>query len=453
MRDVLPEFYEPTATDFEGLWREATIVLDTNVLLELYGLPKDGREALLGLLAELQGRIWIPHHVALEFQRNRPRAIASERDRTEKALEGAKSKINSLIVQINDLELEKRGIGVDPVAVVDNLNRALEATCEALQKAHRAQLTIAVDDPIRDALDAILDGRVGQPFPDQSVIDGICKDGAVRYASKIPPGFEDDAKDDDLYTHGGLVYRSKFGDLFLWRQLLKHAKENEIKKLLFVTLEKKSDWWRIRDKSIIAPHPELLRELATQGGVASAWIIRLPDFMSQISTHLKQPISPEAIDQVEAADASRPNVERASTNYYPIVKPASFSMRAVEKWFLSSGYSVMPTPPGYPFDLALARDDHAYVVEVVAVTQESLNTHHLSELQVRLAATQSYFASVGSVRVIFVVLLPPPLDAANSGLYRSEAKSIKHYLSSTAHDPGNAEIIVGSLRGESFAPA
>ncbi|QCW24414.1 hypothetical protein FE772_00760 [Lysobacter enzymogenes] len=452
MRDVLPEFYQPTAADLESLWREATIVLDANVLLELYGLPKDGREALLGLLKELEQRIWIPHQVALEFQRNRLRAIASERDRTEKALEATRSKINYLIEQIKDLELGKRGIDVDPDAVIDNLQRALDATCEVLHKAHRTQLTITVDDPIRDALDGILEGRVGKPFPNQSAIDELCKEGVVRYAHKIPPGFEDESKDDDRYTHAGLVYTNKFGDLLLWQQLLNHAKEKVISKLIFVTLEKKSDWWRIRDKVIVGPHPELLRELASEGGIPLAWIVRLPDFMSQINDHLRERISPEAIDQVEAADASRLEAPRPPLSVHPIVKPASLSMRAVENWLRSLGFSEVPTPPDYPADLAVVRDGSIFSVEVVAITQESANAYHLSELQMRLSIAQSAFPMIGKVRLLFIVLLPPALDVDDLEFSRSEAKSIKKILSSTSSDPGQVDVVVGSLKGSTFVP-
>lgn len=450
MRDLFPEFYQPTEPEFESLWRDATIVLDTNVLLEPYGLPKDGREALLGLLAELRERIWIPHQVALEFQKNRLRAIASERDRTNKALESTKGKINAIIEQINDLELGKRGIGVDPDAVIDSLKKTLDLTCEALKKAHQAQLTITVTDPIRDRLDAILDGRIGKAFPDQSAIDEICKDGSTRYANKIPPGFEDESKDDDRYPHAGLMYPSKYGDLLLWRQLLSHAKESAIEKLIFVTLEKKSDWWRIREKSIVGPHPELLRELATKGGVSSGWIVRLPDFMNQINIHLDQRISAEAINQVEASDASRPEDARFLSSSSLLIKPASFSMQSVRLWLKSIGYTTISAPAAYPCDFVGVRDGEEYGIEVIAIAEHMLSSYHRAALLTKIAIAESALPNYGITRLMFIILLPPGVDTDPDEQYLLHAKTLRKEIISFVSNPIHTEVVIATLAGETL---
>lgn len=72
-------YYAPTQVEYEKIWANALIVVDTNVLLSLYRLPKTAREEFLLVLTKLKSRLWIPYQVALEFQSNRLSVIASER--------------------------------------------------------------------------------------------------------------------------------------------------------------------------------------------------------------------------------------------------------------------------------------------------------------------------------------------------------------------------------------
>lgn len=96
MRDSSFGYYPPTVDQYEALWKEAIIVPDTNVLLDLYQLPPTAREEMLAVLTELKERLWIPYQVALEFRRQRLNVISTERKATEDALETAKSLVDAL---------------------------------------------------------------------------------------------------------------------------------------------------------------------------------------------------------------------------------------------------------------------------------------------------------------------------------------------------------------------
>ena len=96
MRSSFCGYYPPTPDDYERLWKEATIVLDTNVLLNLYRLPTSARDEFLTVLDLLKDRLWVPHQVALEFQRNRLTVIAAERKSTEDALSSAQEIVGEL---------------------------------------------------------------------------------------------------------------------------------------------------------------------------------------------------------------------------------------------------------------------------------------------------------------------------------------------------------------------
>src|SRR5262249_9034491 len=58
--------------DYRSLLNSGLIVLDTNVLLNLYRYHEQTRRELLDVLAQLGDHLWIPHHVRAEFWQRRP---------------------------------------------------------------------------------------------------------------------------------------------------------------------------------------------------------------------------------------------------------------------------------------------------------------------------------------------------------------------------------------------
>src|ERR1700685_3124664 len=57
--------------DYASLLTSGLVILDTNVLLNLYRYHERTRSELVGVLAQLGDRLWIPHHVMGEFWRRR----------------------------------------------------------------------------------------------------------------------------------------------------------------------------------------------------------------------------------------------------------------------------------------------------------------------------------------------------------------------------------------------
>src|SRR2546428_230868 len=80
MRTLFPGTYAPTPEEFQKLWRDGLIVLDANILLNVYRYSPTTREDFLRLLGSLKDRIWVPHQAAAEYQRNRlDEILAQER--------------------------------------------------------------------------------------------------------------------------------------------------------------------------------------------------------------------------------------------------------------------------------------------------------------------------------------------------------------------------------------
>ena len=73
MKDVFKGFYSIDNEVLKQLWKDekTLFVFDTNVLLNLYGYAKQTRDDFFSILDAVNDKIWIPHHVGLEYQRRR----------------------------------------------------------------------------------------------------------------------------------------------------------------------------------------------------------------------------------------------------------------------------------------------------------------------------------------------------------------------------------------------
>src|ERR1700757_3463653 len=60
--------------------------------------------------------------------------------------------------------------------------------------------------------------------------------------------------------------RHIYGDLIIWKELLNFAKKNKTA-LIFVTDDRKEDWWTIENGKTIRPREELIKEFFDLTGV------------------------------------------------------------------------------------------------------------------------------------------------------------------------------------------
>jgi len=307
MQSTFYGYYPPTDLQYGLLWKEATIVLDTNVLLNLYRLPTTARDEFISALENLKSRLWIPHQVALEFQRRRLTVIASERKNTEEAVNAAKKLAGELKAKIEALQIDKRDIGIDVKPLIEGFENANSKLVDALDVAHARQFEISASDALRDSLDKLFEGKVGDGPKDQNELDSLSSNGDERYANKIPPGFADIDKEKNpteaYFFHDHLKYERKFGDLILWRQILSHAKINSIKYLIFVTADRKDDWWWREQGRTIGAHPELLREMKREGEVELFWMYSPAQFLEHANKFTTIEVSSQSVDEVKQVAA------------------------------------------------------------------------------------------------------------------------------------------------------
>lgn len=86
--------------------------------------------------------------------------------------------------------------------------------------------------------------KVGGPYPLDKKKEAF-EQGRKRYEKHIPPGYKDEEKNNKKgqgKEQGNSNEERRFGDLIVWVQILDKAEETG-KPIVFVTDDRKEDWW------------------------------------------------------------------------------------------------------------------------------------------------------------------------------------------------------------------
>lgn len=222
MRNAFPSYYRPSIDELRDLWSDAIFIFDANVLLDLHRYSKTTRDEFLSVLNKICERVWIPHHVGLEYQENRLNVIAEQERRYENATQVLDTAIKTLEDGLSQLNLKKSHSPVDPRPTIEKLNATLQPFRDQLEELKKVQPKIGDEDPIRNQLDTIFEGCVGKGPSTQQELDDIYAEGKVRYDRRMPPGYKDqgkgkststqsdDTKEKEGFFHNGLFYQREF---------------------------------------------------------------------------------------------------------------------------------------------------------------------------------------------------------------------------------------------------
>lgn len=206
----------------------------------MYRYSNTTRADLLVSLASRENKIWIPNQVAFEYLSRRSKAIAD----SNKRYDNTQSSWDTLAKTIcSNFRLAHDDASMTAIT---------ESIKDWLTKQKGAKMISTSDDYVLTQLTTLFDNRVGDPF-DEDKVKEIEKEGKERYAKKSPPGYMDEKKGStDLSDN---IY----GDLILWKQIMEYARESK-SNIIFVTNDKKEDWWNTVDGQTIGPRAELRKE-------------------------------------------------------------------------------------------------------------------------------------------------------------------------------------------------
>ena len=308
MKASFKGFYDLPEDSLSEIWSSdgTLFILDTNILLNLYQYSQETQDEFFKILDILQDRLWIPFHVALEYQRRRLDVIRNEKlvfANINKKLSAIQSMVSRDFSEFNlkarntelfDLE---ESFKKDLFSLIDTFKTEVD-------KADKLQPCVRSHDAIRANLDQLLEGKVGVEPTGEWVLN-IAKEGSIRYANKVPPGYEDVSKDKDIskasFTFNGITYERKYGDLVIWKQIIEHVKEHSsITNIIFITDDSKEDWWEIlnsRGEKTIGARPELRSEIHAEAGIENFKMYHTNDFLAAAKEYCGVPVDDKAIEE------------------------------------------------------------------------------------------------------------------------------------------------------------
>jgi hypothetical protein len=243
--------------------------------------------------------LWIPHQVALEYQRNRINRIK----KAESNFDSAEENLNEIIRNII------KAFKYVPSELVEDMIKDVEKVFNSFKDnlIPLKENVVKIDgaDYIRDKITDLFQEKIDESPTNQEELEQIYVEGEQRYKICRPPGFKDKGKDKEKpYIYKGLVFKREYGDLIVWKQILKQVESNSLSHIIFITGDTKDDWWRTEDgKTIGGPHPELTQEIV-DAGASMFYMYRPERFLEFAKKYLQQEIKEKSIQQVEEVSVS-----------------------------------------------------------------------------------------------------------------------------------------------------
>ncbi|HGM6414771.1 TPA: PIN-like domain-containing protein [Stenotrophomonas maltophilia] len=297
MKNIFPGFYGPTEAESEKLWAEALFVLDSSVLLRLYEVPERTRQETFAAFEKLGDRLWVPHQAALEYHRNRERTIGIAKGRVEEALKPMQDALEAFMTSANSVKLAERGYQTASDRLTD-LKAAADEVMQAAQAAIASHVAINGNDPVRDELGRLLDGKVGAA-PTEEELAQWTKDAAQRFTHRMGPGHLDETKmKNPTYMMDGLIFDKRYADVYVWKETIARASDANVTSVVMITNDSKPDWWKKTDYGVVGPLPEICAEIRKEAALENYWMYDLNGFMSEAETRLQVSVSATTLSDV-----------------------------------------------------------------------------------------------------------------------------------------------------------
>ncbi|MHA8083996.1 PIN-like domain-containing protein [Aquirufa antheringensis] len=250
-------FYNPTEFEIKEAWENGRFAFDANTLLNLYRYTEPTRNDFLTALNTIQGNLFLPYQAALEFHSNRINVIDS--------IIIAYSEVNNLFYENFEKTLKPliNQYQRHPSILIEEIQKIyleiLEKISKELTKQEKAHPDFVTKDDVLEKLSTLFENSTGIEFSKDD-LNNIYKEGEKRYSGKIPPGFK------DLEKKKNKGDKHIYGDLIIWKELIEYTKK-EKKPLIFVTDDRKEDWWTIESGKTIRPREELIKEFFDLTGI------------------------------------------------------------------------------------------------------------------------------------------------------------------------------------------
>ncbi|HFI0400240.1 PIN-like domain-containing protein [Streptococcus suis] len=317
------EFYRDNfpRSDMDPL--NTIIVLDTTSLLNIFRFTPEVSSLFFKVIEQNKEHLYIPYLVALEFHFNKKQILEGNNKNVQSAINIIEKRWKKLGDDFSkDIfkEFSFRNGKDAPKEMEKKIAKLIWETINAEDEKIKKEAINLIDEVKRNQeklyydLISVIEERTGDRYS-QDFIDAVQNEGKERYANNIPPGYDDRNKQ-GYRKYNNVKYELKYGDLIVWKDLIKHSKENKnIKHVILVTSDGKSknknDLLYKIDEQTIGPRIELLHEMREEGE-AEFYIIDELEFVEhfskeEVSPQIVQAITNALLDMTEVVSHSKTN--------------------------------------------------------------------------------------------------------------------------------------------------
>ena len=296
---------------------KSLIVFDTNIFLDLYSYPLDTRNSIIDSINKVKGILWSPHHIFLEYHKNRREVIY----KSKKILEEIQNTLGSFAsgnsLNISSISTYKSNYGkfhselTDSIqAIVDKytplyleLQKKLIEDIEPIRSqlnAYKKQDTVSLtgDDPVlKFLISKYGDNDIGQPYNAERLAE-LFIECDERIINKIPPAFKDSSKS-EKFTYRGVEYESKYGDFIIYKQILEYCSENNITNVFFISNDVKRDWREPvphENNKYYGARKELRAEAYLKANIENLILLDLKEYFNVLGV----PLSKNIVEDIDA---------------------------------------------------------------------------------------------------------------------------------------------------------
>jgi hypothetical protein len=244
-----------------------------------------------------------------------------------------------------------------------------------------------------------------------------------------------------------MVFSRKYGDLIVWKQILKSSVKNQWKHVLFITDDNKEDWWRIESGKTVGARPELAKEIF-DAGVKSFYMYNSERFLLYAKEYLKVKIKDASIQNVESVTEYQRGIRRPSeiTNQLNKVLYIETCLKSVYRWlskYHPENKVEICEGPG-PFDIMMLKSDGRISVYDVKASRNT-SPHSLMQIRMIFDRLMSYLSKESKIDNFYVVFAVTSATSRNlekiTYFFEKKIEELKESIQEEL--PVNIHLLVG----------
>ncbi len=295
MKSKFFEYYPISEEDINKIWTNGIFSYDANILLNVFRYSEDARNRVLESIGYFRDRTVMSYQACLEYHKSK-RNVA---DGMRKCYDEIIHYFENFVVKLNDGDLSKyrRHCSID---LERDINKPLRSAVKKIEKNindKRANHDVLLNvEELDNRIAELFDGRVSDEFSEDK-LNEIYTKGKERYEKKIPPGFADKKNKNENDK------KSFYGDLIIWEHLIDISSDKDCD-IIFVTDDRKEDWWEIVNGERRNPRLELYHEFSERTG-HRILIYSLDMFVEYAALYKnKKKASPKVINEIKENDVN-----------------------------------------------------------------------------------------------------------------------------------------------------